>query len=99
MLFRSLKLDDGLDEFLKTVKTLDDKLDVPGFAVATSGSIPMYLFNSLYYQYGGEGKFVSEDGKEWIADKDVALKAMDAYQQIHQSGLQNVENISDLNVI
>lgn len=91
-----LKLDDGLDEFLKTVKTLDDKLDVPGFAVATSGSIPMYLFNSLYYQYGGEGKFVSEDGKEWIADKDVALKAMDAYQQIHQSGLQNVENISDL---
>lgn len=91
-----LKLDEGLEGFLKAVKTLDEQLDVPGFAVATAGSIPMYLFNSLYYQYGGEGKFVSEDGKEWVADKDVAMKAMDTFQQIHQSGLQNVENISDL---
>lgn len=91
-----LKMGEGLEGFLETVKTLDENLDVPGFAIATSGSIPMYLFNSLYYQYGGEGKFVSEDGKEWIADKDVSLKALDAYQQINQSGLQNVENISDL---
>lgn len=91
-----LKMEEGLDGFLNVVKTLDENLDVPGFAVSTSGSIPMYFFNSLYYQYGGEGTFVSDDGKEWIADKDVAVKAMDAYQQIHQSGLQNVENISDL---
>ena len=64
-----LNIGDGVDSFLEVVKTLDEKLDVPGFAVATSGSIPMYLFNSLYYQFGGEGKFVSEDGKEWIADE------------------------------
>ncbi len=91
-----LKLEDGLDGFLSAVSTLDEKLDVPGFAVSTAGSIPMYLFNSLYYQYGGEGTFVSEDGTEWIADQEVAVNAMDAYQKIHQSGLQNVENISDL---
>lgn len=91
-----LKMDDGLEGFLSAVQMLDETLEVPGFAVATSGSVPMYLFNSLYYQYGGEGAFVSDDGKEWIADKDVAIAAMDAYQKINQSGLQNVENISDL---
>lgn len=91
-----LNIGDGVDSFLEVVKTLDEKLDVPGFAVATSGSIPMYLFNSLYYQFGGEGKFVSEDGKEWTADEGTALKALEAYQEINQSGLQNVENISDL---
>lgn len=91
-----LKIGDGVESFQEVVKTLDDKLDVPGFAVATSGSIPMYLFNSLYYQFGGEGKFVSEDGKEWVADETTGLRALDAYQKINQSGLQNVENISDL---
>lgn len=91
-----LKLDDGMDGFLAAVVALDSSLDVPGFTLGGTGSIPMYLFNSLYYQYGGEGKLVSEDGKEWIADKDVAIKAMEAYQQIHKSGMQNVQNVSEV---
>ena len=91
-----LKLEEGIDGFLAAVTTLDGALEVPGFAIGISGSTPMYLFNSLYYQYGGEGKLVSEDGKEWIADRDVAINALTAYQQIHQSGMQNVQNIADL---
>lgn len=92
----NLVLEDGIDGFLAAVDTLNENLDVPGFAINPSGSIPMYLFNSLYYQCGGEGTFVNEEGTEFIADKDTAVKAMDIFQKVGQASLQNVENISDL---
>ena len=92
----NLIIEDGIDGFLAAVDTLDENLDVPGFAINPSGSIPMYLFNSLYYQCGGEGTFVNAEGTEFIADKDTAVKAMDIFQKVGQASLQNVENISDL---
>ncbi len=92
----NLVLEDGIEGFLKAVDQLNNTLEVPGFAINPSGSIPMYLFNSLYYQCGGEGTFVNDAGTEFIADKETAVKAMDIFQQIGQASLQNVENISDL---
>ncbi len=91
------KMEPGIDGFVKFMEDLGKATDIAPFAtVLTKGSIPMYLFNSLYYQYGGTQPFVTDDGKAWQMDNEIGLKAAEVFAKIGALSLQNVENLAEI---
>lgn len=91
-------IEPGLDGFIAFIEKIDAVCPegmAPFVLPVLSGSIPWYFFNSLYYQYGGEGTFINDEGTEWTMDREVGLKALEAFQTIYQLGLRDVENWTD----
>lgn len=56
-----------------------------------TGSPPFKFFASLYYQIGGEGQFVNDQG-EWVMDHDIAIKALEMWERVYSYHVANVEN-------
>ena len=91
-------LEPGLDNFIEFVQKVADACPegmAPFVFPIMNGSMPWYFFNSLYYQYGGQGTFINDEGTEWTMDKEVGLTALEAFQTIYQLGLRDVENWTD----
>ncbi len=64
-------------------------------AAREKNSPPFKLFASIYYQIGGEGQFVNDEG-EWVMDHDIAVEAMGIFQRIYTYNMKNVENASEI---
>lgn len=60
-----------------------------------TGSPPFKFFASLYYQIGGEGQFVNDNG-EWVMNHDIAVKAMEIWNRVYSYHVPNVENAREL---
>jgi multiple sugar transport system substrate-binding protein len=91
------KIEAGAESFYKFLDTLKSNTDVAPFGtILTTGSVPMYLFNSLYFQYGGSKPFVSDDGKTWQMDNEIGLKAAETYQKIASYSLPNIQNLAEI---
>lgn len=86
---------DGFVEFIGKIAAVCPEGMAPFMLPHMSGSIPWYFYNSLYYQYGGEGTFINAEGTEWTMDKEIGLKALEAFQKIYSLGLRDGNNWTD----
>lgn len=89
---------EGIEGLVAMFETIKEKTGVNPFGatLSTSGSVPMYLFNSLYYQFGGKEPFVSADGKTWQMDPEAGLKAAEMFQRIGQLSMPNIQNLAEI---
>lgn len=89
---------EGIEGLTQMFETIWEKTGVNPFGATlnTSGSVPMYLFNSLYYQFGGTEPFVSDDGTTWQMDQEAGLKAADMFQKIGQLSMPNIQNLAEI---
>lgn len=88
-------IETGLDGFIAFIGKVEAACPegMAAFAAPVlNGSFPWYFFNSLYYQYGGEGTFINAEGTEWTMDHDIGIKALETFQKVCQAGLPNVGN-------
>lgn len=91
-----LKVDPTIDAFSAMLDTAKESIGGGQPLIAgEKGSPPFKLFASMYYQNGGQGQFVNEQG-EWVMDKEIGMKAMGLFQQLYTYNLKNVENTTEI---
>lgn len=84
--------DHNVDAFCAMLETAKQSIGGKQPLIASeTASPPFKFFASLYYQIGGEGQFVNENG-EWVMDRDIAVKAMEIWKQVYSYHVLNVEN-------
>lgn len=90
-----LKLADGLDGWVEMMEAVAATGHQP-FVTREKGSHPVYLFNTLYYQFGGTQPWISDDGTTVTIEKDVAIEALKAYRTILSYNLVGVESVDEI---
>lgn len=86
----------GMDAWVAAMEAIKSNTDKAPLVTSAKGSTPMFMYNSLYYQFGGKEPFVSDDGQSFTMNKEVAVKAMDAYKTIMSYNLEGVQSISEM---
>lgn len=88
------KGEDGFTEILK--KASDARGGKPVLSIPSVGAEPMMIFNTIYYQCGGEGQLIGEDRLTWNMDEKIGVKAFSIYNNLHKYVLKNVEDFNQV---
>lgn len=91
----SLNLEDGMDAWVQMMEAVKAAGYNP-FVTREKGSHPVYLFNALYYQFGGQEPWISDDGTQVTIEHDVAVKALEAYRTILSYNLEGVDSVDEI---
>lgn len=90
-----LNIGTGMDDWV----TAMEKVKAAGFApfvTREKGSHPVYLFNALYYQFGGQQPWIADDGAEVTIEQDIAVKALEAYRTILSYNYEGVDDVGEI---
>lgn len=91
----SLNVGTGMDAWVEAF----EKVKAAGydpFVTREKGSHPVYLFNALYYQFGGTQPWIADDGSSVTIEKDVAIAALEAYRTLCSYNFEGVDNVGEI---
>lgn len=91
----TLKLEDGMDGWVAAMEAVKAAGYNP-FITRETGSHPVYLFNALYYQFGGTQPWISDDGTTVTLEKDACIAALEAYRTICSYNMEGVSNTGEV---
>ena len=91
------EIDPTIDAFCAMLDTAQASIGgaQPLVMIEDGASPPFKLFSSIYYQLGGKGQFVNDEG-QWVMDHDIGVQAFEMFQRIFSYSLKNVENATEI---
>ena len=91
----TLNIEPGLDKWVEAFEKVKAAGYAP-FVTREKGSHPVYLFNALYYQFGGTQPWIADDGSSVTIEKEPAIAALEAYRTLCSYNFEGVDSVSEI---